>query len=53
MTRSQAAELAQPVEDTPAAQRPGELKGKIKALGSVNLGAIEEYGEVVGAVYVS
>ena len=47
MTRSQAAELAQPVEDTPAAQRRlGELKGKIKALGSVNLGAIEEYGEV-------
>ena len=47
VTRSQAAELAQPVEDTPAAQRRlGELKGKIKALGSVNLGAIEEYGEV-------
>ncbi len=47
VTRSQAAELARPVEDTPSAQRRlGELKGKIKALGSVNLGAIEEYGEV-------
>ena len=47
ITRTQAVELAAPVEDVPRAQRRlGELKGKIKALGNVNVGAVEEYKEV-------
>lgn len=49
MTRTEAEALAQPVKDLPAAQRRlQELKGKIKALGNVNLGALEEYEEVSG-----
>ena len=37
------------MNDLPAAQRRlQELKGKIKALGNVNLGALEEYEEVSG-----
>ena len=47
LTRSTAAEKAQPVEDmTEAEKHLTELKNKIRALGSVNLGAIEEYAEV-------
>ena len=47
LTRSQAAELAQTLESKSDAQRRlSELRGKIRALGSVNLGAIEEYAEV-------
>ncbi len=47
ITRTQASEIARPVEDAGKAQRRlGELKGKIRALGNVNVGAIEEYKEV-------
>lgn len=47
LTRSTAAEIADKLEDIPAAnKRLAELKNQIKALGSVNLGAIEEYAEV-------
>ena len=44
LTRSQAEEIGQPVENQDEAkQRVAELKGKIKALGSVNVDAIDEY----------
>lgn len=47
LTRSQADALAQPVEDLPKAQRElTQLKADIKALGSINVAAIEEYKEV-------
>ncbi len=47
LTRREAAELTAPSEDPTADNRALiELKGKIKALGSVNVGAIEEYKEV-------
>ncbi|WP_274952546.1 chromosome segregation protein SMC [Angelakisella massiliensis] len=47
LTRSEAADQAIPLEDSAAAQRRlGELRGRIKALGSVNLSAIEEYKEI-------
>lgn len=47
MTRSEAQAAAQPVEDMNAAKkRLSELKQKIRALGSVNVDAIEEYREV-------
>ena len=47
LTRSDAEELAKPVEDVPAANRRlSELRAKIKSLGSVNVGAIDEYREV-------
>ncbi len=47
LSKTQAAEIAVPMEDAAAAgRRLTELRGKIKALGSVNLGAIEEYKEV-------
>jgi len=47
LTKSDAAALAIPLKDVPAAQRRlGELKNKIRALGSVNVAAIEEYKEV-------
>lgn len=47
LTRSDAAALAIPLEDVQAAQRRlGELKNKIRSLGSVNVAAIEEYKEV-------
>ena len=47
MTRSEAEAAATPVEDMTKAQRTlGEIKGKIKALGTVNLEAIEEYEQV-------
>jgi len=47
LTRSEAAEVAVTLESKSEAQRRlSELRGKIRALGSVNLGAIEEYAEV-------
>ena len=47
LTRSDAAEIAEDIVDiTVANRRLNELRGKIKNLGSVNLGAIEEYAEV-------
>ncbi len=47
MTRSEAAEFAKPLEDASAAQKElSSVKGKIRALGSVNVAAIEEYEEV-------
>ncbi|MBO5227034.1 MAG: chromosome segregation protein SMC [Ruminococcus sp.] len=47
MTRTEAAEIAKPLEDVQAAQRElSSVKGKIRALGSVNVAAIEEYEEV-------
>ena len=47
LTRREAAETAKPIESVPKAkQRLSELKGQIKALGSVNVAAIDEYKEV-------
>ena len=47
LTRSDAAEIAEDIVDiTVANRRLNELRGKIRNLGSVNLGAIEEYAEV-------
>lgn len=47
ITRSEAEAVAQPVEDMQRAQRAlAEVKGKIKALGTVNLEAIDEYEQV-------
>ncbi|MBQ8965130.1 chromosome segregation protein SMC [Ruminococcus sp.] len=47
LTRTTAAEQAQPVEDMADAEKHlAELRNKIRALGNVNLGAIEEYAEV-------
>lgn len=47
LTKSEADEKSQPLEDISAAnKRLTELRGKIKRLGNVNLGAIEEYREV-------
>lgn len=47
LTRSQAAELVVPLEDeSRASARLSELKGRIRALGSINVAAIEEYQEV-------
>ena len=47
MTRSQAAELAQPLDDPlHAKRRLAELRNKIRALGTVNVEAIDEYKEV-------
>ena len=47
LTRSEAQAAAQPIEDmTAARKRLQELKSKIRALGSVNVDAIEEYREV-------
>lgn len=47
LTRREAEKTVAPVEDVAASRRRlNELKGKIKALGSVNVGAIEEYKEV-------
>ena len=49
LTRSEAAEQAIPLEDVGAAQkRLSELRSKIRALGAVNVAAIEEYEEVSG-----
>mgnify|MGYP001279734949 FL=1 len=47
LTRSEAAEVAYPIEDMITARaEQSELRGKIKALGNVNVAAIEEYKEV-------
>lgn len=47
LTRSEAAEIAKEIPNITTAQRRlNEIKGKIKALGTVNVGAIEEYKEV-------
>ena len=47
LTRSEAEAQAAPIEDpAQAGRRLGELKNKIRALGSVNVDAIEEYKEV-------
>lgn len=47
LTRSQAEEIAQPVEDSVRTNaRLTELRGQIRALGSINVEAIEEYKEV-------
>ncbi len=47
LTRREAEEVGVKIDDLPAAQRRlQELKNKIKALGSVNLGAVVEYQEV-------
>ncbi len=47
LTRSEAQQQAQPIADAvPARRRLSELKMKIRALGSVNVDAIEEYREV-------
>ncbi|MCI9273340.1 MAG: chromosome segregation protein SMC [Clostridiales bacterium] len=47
LTRREAEEISEKIDDLPAAQkRLNELKLKIKSLGSVNVGAIEEYQEV-------
>ena len=47
LTRREAGEIAEPTEDPQATQRTlAEVKNKIKSLGSVNVGAIEEYKEV-------
>lgn len=49
LTRREAEEIGQKIEHPFAAQkRLSELKNKIRALGSVNVGAIEEYKEVSG-----
>ena len=47
LTRREAGEISEPAQDVQESQRNlAEIKGKIKALGSVNVGAIEEYKEV-------
>ncbi len=47
LTRREAQEQAAEIGDLPGAQRRlAELKGKIKALGPVNVGAVVEYQEV-------
>lgn len=47
LTRSEAEKEVPKIEDVPAAKkRLYELKGNIKSLGQVNVGAIDEYAEV-------
>ncbi len=47
LTRLEAEAVAKPIEDVPAAtRRVTELRNKIRALGSVNVDAIEEFREV-------
>ena len=47
LTKSEAVSLGIVIEDqTAASKRLSELKNKIRAMGSVNVGAIEEYKEV-------
>ena len=47
MTRSEAAQEAEALDDLPAAQKElSEVRNRIRGLGSVNVGAIEEYREV-------
>lgn len=47
LTHSEAQNLAQPVEDSSAAQvKLSDLRSRIRALGTVNVAAIEEYEEL-------
>ncbi len=47
LTRSEAQEMAQPIEDMISAKKTlSELKQKIRALGSISLDSIQEYQEV-------
>lgn len=47
LTKSEAEKIAQPIENPGAAKkRLGEIKASIRALGTVNVSAIEEYKEV-------
>lgn len=47
LTRSEAVQLAEKIEDSAAAQKElSDVKNKIRALGNVNVEAIEEYKEV-------
>lgn len=47
LTRSEAEEICEPVEDPAAARKTlAEIKNKIRSLGHVNVSAIEEYKEV-------
>ncbi|MCC8136073.1 MAG: chromosome segregation protein SMC [Ruminococcus sp.] len=47
LTRSEAVQIAEKIDDMTAAQRElNEVKSKIRALGSVNVEAIDEYREV-------
>lgn len=47
LSRSDAQQIAQPVEDSVAVNaKLSEIRGKIRALGSINVEAIEEYQEV-------
>lgn len=47
LTRREAEQITKPIEDILQTQkRLNELKGKIKALGNVNVAAVEEYKEV-------
>ena len=47
LTRTEAEQIAEPVENIPEAKRElQEVKGKIKGLGHVNVAAIEEFKEV-------
>ncbi|MDY4192532.1 MAG: chromosome segregation protein SMC [Oscillospiraceae bacterium] len=47
LTRSEAEAAAKPLEDIPRANRRlGEIRSRIRALGTVNLEAIEEYEQV-------
>lgn len=47
LTRTEAAQIASPLEDMISAKaEQSELRSKIKALGNVNVAAIEEYKEV-------
>ena len=47
LTKSEAIEISIPIEDLQkATKRLSDLKSKIKAMGNVNVGAIDEYDEV-------
>ena len=47
LTRTEAEQIAEPVENIPEAKRTlADIKGKIKSLGNVNLSAVEEFKEV-------
>lgn len=49
LTKREALEISSPSEDIPSdTKKLNELKSKIRALGNVNVGAIEEYKEVSG-----
>lgn len=47
LTRSEAESVAEKINDAPAAEKKlNEIKSRIRALGNVNVAAIEEYSEV-------